>query len=203
MGGDEPETPKYEKLQAKFANGQFEKGAQIRSDVSSGSYGDARKNESGRMESAGSGVEAARQKQNFEASRLANKTKYAGDTIDTQQIDNLGLAGKGGIDVGASANRVARGTREMASIGSIMSKNDSEKVIQDMYEKNAKKQAVFDVAKAGVTAYAHSQLDAGKDPLANETQNGLEQGLKESSAPVTFDAPINYSGMSSVPKRYT
>ena len=186
-------TPLSEKLHAAQSLKNFRTGAAIKNRHGKATRGDIRDDPRSMQEAAAGGVNAVRQKAQFEKSRKQGKAVQAGSEFDVTQVQDIGESKKGGVDVSGGAGMVNRGANNVFRVGSIMSKMDSDKSIRKMEESNTKRQAAMDAAVGGIQAYALSKTKGNPvDPEANASQDPIDYDAESESI---FDAPVYDSGL--------
>lgn len=158
MGKSKVKTPTSEKYQANMARKNFDVGRAIKSSVGNEFRGDMRYDASSAKEAAASGISAVKQKKALKASRLKNKVSIAGDKFDASEAVLLGETQKGGKDTAGIEGKVVRDSRNVMDIGNIISKRDSDKAIESMYDENEKYQLAIDATVGASQGYAmHKQ----------------------------------------------
>lgn len=151
-----PKTSEGEKLQVELASKMFDEGSKVK-EATRDSFMASNRRDNRSQLMARVGAESAKvSKERLEDSRRKGSYKTVDGGVDVKSA-GIAATGKGGRSYDAEGDIVRRDTSSTERVARSMGSEGHQRSMSDFVEDNQKKQAVFDVIGAGMTAYAYSK----------------------------------------------
>jgi hypothetical protein len=165
MSPDKPKTPVSERLQAEHANDMFRRGSSIKDTSGKANLGDMRNTGGSKRYSGTTGAAAVKAKYKHMADRRSSGTSTA-DAASSIRDRGTAMAevSTAGKDLGKQTRQIRQGISSTATTGSVLSKMDNQKSMDESMASNSKKQAALDAVTGIGMAATTGVFDTKKTP---------------------------------------